>query len=103
MTTDQILQMATTISNVLCTLLLAVIFLKSQKSKTKAVTTTASILKTIPTYIENAKSLGLTTSTSILNFVMAEIKDDFKEVMTKKTEKQVKKEVEKCAVKQESE
>lgn len=94
MTVEQIIQISTTAGNLITTIIIAILFFAS-KNKTKALTTTASIIKTIPNYVENAKNAGLTTSTSILNFVMAEIKDDFKEVMTKKTEKTIKTEVEK--------
>ena len=93
MTIEQIVQISITAGNILTTIIVAILFFMS-KNKTKALTTTASIISTIPKYIENAKNLGLSTSNSILNFVMAEIKDDFTKVLTKKAEKQIKKEVE---------
>lgn len=94
MTTEQIIQITTTVGNLLTTLTIAFLYYKKGK-KDKVITTIANINKTIPSYIENAKNLGLKTNTSIFNFVIAEIKEDFAEVLTKSTTKQINKEVKK--------
>ena len=94
MSTEQIIQIATTAGNLFTTLTIAFLYFKKGR-KDKVITTTANIIKTIPSYIQNAKNLGLKTNTSIFNFVIAEIKEDFAEVLKRNTTKQINKEVKK--------
>ncbi len=67
--------------------------------------TVANIAKTLPTYIKQAKNLlGTSASTTrITNFVLDAIKDDLGTYITKSVQKNLKKEIERCAVKQENE
>ena len=65
------------------------------KQKKNATNTLNQIVKTIPAYISQAKAtLSNATNKTILNFVLAEIKDDFEELINKKSETVIKNKIE---------
>lgn len=64
------------------------------KSKKNGAQVLANIVKTIPSYITQAKAtLTNATNKTVCNFVLAEIKEDFEEVLNKKMEKTLQKAV----------
>ncbi|MDD6223555.1 MAG: hypothetical protein PUB18_00955 [bacterium] len=91
--TDNIVTIVTTIVQIIIVLFYAITMLKSNKKSGLKILD--NIVKTIPTYIGNARQvLTNPTNTKILNYVIAEIKGDFEEALTKKQEKQITKKVE---------
>lgn len=93
MDTENIVSIITTGVNLITIICYTItIIFKKQKSSKNALN---NIIKTIPAYITQAKStLTNATNKTVLNFVLAEIKDDFEEILTKKSESKVKKQIE---------
>ena len=86
MTVENWVSVGTMVVNVITIVCYTVtLLIKSKKSGTQVL---QNIIKTIPNYITQAKAtLTNATNRTVANFVIAEIKEDFEDVLTKKMEK----------------